>query len=202
MEFKYTADKFDTEAWYTQITRRRSERSSHGDATRTLLIFAQLGNKFLIFYGTKRFVATFKRAHHWTPSPARSIQSTPSRLISILLIITFSLLRLGLPSSIFPLDFLAFCMHFSTLPQCPPQLPSFHVPSIMTIWWRVQFMGLLISRFHLFYSLFVPLAGLQYSPQHRPQKLSIYILTLGWQTRQAIRNNVGNKVCCSPSNLE
>jgi hypothetical protein len=39
---------------------------------------SQLVRKFPIFYGTRTFITLFPRAHHWSLSSAKWIQSTPS----------------------------------------------------------------------------------------------------------------------------
>jgi hypothetical protein len=58
---------------------------------------------FPAFYGTRRFIAVFTRALHWSLYWARSIQSIPSQPIylrSILILSTH--LRLGLPNGLSP----------------------------------------------------------------------------------------------------
>jgi hypothetical protein len=66
----------------------------------------QLLKNFPAFYGTRKFVTVFTRALHWSLSWTRSIQSTPSNLISQRSIFVFSThLRNGLPSAFFPSDF-------------------------------------------------------------------------------------------------
>jgi hypothetical protein len=57
---------------------------------------------FSAFYGTRRFIAVFTRALHWSLFWARSIQSIPSHPISLRYILILSThLRLGLPSGLF-----------------------------------------------------------------------------------------------------
>jgi len=46
-------------------------------------IVTQLVKKFPALYGTWRFITMFTRAHHWSLSWARCIQSTPSLPISL-----------------------------------------------------------------------------------------------------------------------
>jgi hypothetical protein len=61
---------------------------------------------FAAFYGTRRFNTVFTRSLHWSLSWAISIQSTPSRPISLRSILILSThLRLGLPSGLFPPGF-------------------------------------------------------------------------------------------------
>jgi hypothetical protein len=59
----------------------------------------QLLKNFPAFNGTRRFITAFTRALHWSVSWARSIQSIPSYLRSILILSTH--LRLGLPNGLF-----------------------------------------------------------------------------------------------------
>jgi hypothetical protein len=55
------------------------------------------------FYGTRRFIAVFTRAVHWSLFWARSNQSIPSHPISLRSILILSThLRLGLPSCLLP----------------------------------------------------------------------------------------------------
>jgi hypothetical protein len=66
----------------------------------------QLLKNFPAFYGTRRFNIVFTRALHWSLSWAMSIQTTPSRPISLRSILILSTyLRLGLPSGLFPSGF-------------------------------------------------------------------------------------------------
>ena len=62
--------------------------------------------KFLAFYGTRWFITAFKSARHLSLSWASLIQSTPPHPTSwkSFLILSY-LLRLGLPSCLFPSDF-------------------------------------------------------------------------------------------------
>jgi hypothetical protein len=63
---------------------------------------AQLVKKFPAFYGTRRFMTVFTRARHWSLSWVRWIQSTPSHLISLrLILILSSHLGVRLPSVLF-----------------------------------------------------------------------------------------------------
>jgi hypothetical protein len=72
------------------------------------LIVAQLLKKFPTLYGTCKSVTVFTRARHWFLSWVRWIQHVPSYHISLRSILTLSYhLRLGLPSDLFPWDFLA-----------------------------------------------------------------------------------------------
>jgi hypothetical protein len=47
------------------------------------LTVTQLVKKFPTFYGMKRFITVFTRAHHWSLFWARWIQSTPSHPVSL-----------------------------------------------------------------------------------------------------------------------
>jgi hypothetical protein len=53
------------------------------------LIVTQLVKKFSVFYGTWRFSAVFTRAHHWSLSWAKWIQSTPLHTVSLICIMIF-----------------------------------------------------------------------------------------------------------------
>jgi hypothetical protein len=73
---------------------------------------------FPVFYGTRRFITIFTRAHQWSLSWPRSIQSIPPHLISRrFILILYTHLHLGLPSG---LSFLVFpqvsYMHPSSTP--------------------------------------------------------------------------------------
>jgi hypothetical protein len=58
------------------------------------------------FYGTRRLITVFTRAHHWLLSSARSIQFIPPYPISLrFILILSSHLRLGVPNDPFPSDF-------------------------------------------------------------------------------------------------
>jgi hypothetical protein len=57
---------------------------------------------FATFYVTRRFIAMFKRAFHWSLSGARWILSIPPNTISLRFILTLSFyLSLGLPGGLF-----------------------------------------------------------------------------------------------------
>jgi hypothetical protein len=62
----------------------------------------QLLKNFQIFYGIRRFVTVFRRAFHWSPPWARSIQSIAPHPISLRFILILSIyLDLGLPGGLF-----------------------------------------------------------------------------------------------------
>ena len=66
----------------------------------------QLVKKLPAFYGTRRFSTAFTSARHLSLSWASSIQSIPTHPTSWKSFFIFSyLLRLGLPSCLFPSDF-------------------------------------------------------------------------------------------------
>jgi hypothetical protein len=70
------------------------------------LPIVQLLKNFPALYGTRRFVAVFTRALHLSLSWARSIQSIPSRPVSLRTILILPThLRLGLPSGLLPSGF-------------------------------------------------------------------------------------------------
>jgi len=81
------------------------------------LTVTQPAKKFLAFYSTRRLTAVFTRAHHWSVSWARWIQSTTSHSISLRsIVILFSHFHLGLQmiSSIQVFQS-KYCKHFSPL---------------------------------------------------------------------------------------
>jgi hypothetical protein len=58
---------------------------------------------FSVFYGTRRLITVFTRAHQWSPFWGRSIQFISSNRVSLRSILILSThLRLGLPSGLFP----------------------------------------------------------------------------------------------------
>jgi hypothetical protein len=66
----------------------------------------QLVKKLPTFYGTRRFITAIPRAHHLSPSWARSIQSMPSHPAAWRSILRLSChLHLDLQSGLFPLGF-------------------------------------------------------------------------------------------------
>jgi hypothetical protein len=87
----------------------------------------QLCNYFPAFYGTRRFISVFTRALQWSLSWAKSIQSIPPHLISLIsILILFTHLRLGLPSGLFPSSFpsnILYAFLFSLIrATCPSHL--------------------------------------------------------------------------------
>ena len=71
------------------------------------LTVSQLVKNFPPFYGTRRFITAFTNACHMSLSWDRSIQSMPPHPTSWgSFLILSSLLRLGLPSGLFPSGFL------------------------------------------------------------------------------------------------
>jgi hypothetical protein len=66
------------------------------------LIVTHPVKKLPAFYGTRRFITVFTRAHHWSLPWSRCIQSTPSYPISVRsILILSSHLHLGLSSGVF-----------------------------------------------------------------------------------------------------
>jgi len=70
------------------------------------LTVTQLVKKFSTFYGTWWFITMFTRACCWSLSWVRCIQSTPLHPVSLRSIPVSSHLCLGLPSGLFPNDFI------------------------------------------------------------------------------------------------
>jgi hypothetical protein len=97
------------------------------------IIASQLVKKSPAFYGTRKFITVFAKAHHWPLSWARIIQSTISQLTcprSILIL--SSHLRLDLPSGLFSSNFVSISRSFHAYyTTCPSHIPWFH-------WWSVQ----------------------------------------------------------------
>jgi len=88
----------------------------------------QLVKKFLVFYGTRRFITAFTSARHLSLSWASSIQSIlpyPTSWRSILIL--SSHLSLGLPNGLFPLGFPTKTLYTPLLSPtratCPAHLP-------------------------------------------------------------------------------
>jgi hypothetical protein len=112
------------------------------------LPLVSLLKNFAVFYGTRRFSTVFTRVFHWSLSWARLIQSISSHSISISsILILFTHIRLGLPSSLFPSGFSTnILMHSSSPHLCYMSYPS-HPPWLdysNYTWKRVEVMKLLI----------------------------------------------------------
>jgi len=75
---------------------------------------SQLLKKFHAFYGTRRFITAFTKAHHLSLSWARSIQSMPHHTAWSSILIVSSHLRLGLPCGHFPSGLLTKTLHSSS----------------------------------------------------------------------------------------
>jgi len=87
----------------------------------------QLVKKFPTFWGTRRFSTAFTNARQLSLSWGSSIQSMPPHPTSwISILILSSHLRLGLPSGLFPSDFLTKALYTPLLSPisntCPAQL--------------------------------------------------------------------------------
>ena len=99
-----------------QLTNSMEQSASWGDH-----IFSA-NEKFPRFYGTRRFITVLTRAHHFSPSSAKSIDSTPTsyffnRHFKIILPSTPTSSKLSLSLIFRPPK---PCMH----PSCPPFVPS------------------------------------------------------------------------------
>jgi len=80
----------------------------------------ELVKKFPALYGTRRFITAFTSARHLSLFWANSIQSIPSHPTSwTSILILFSLLRLGLPSGLFPSVFLTKTLYTRVLSPIP-----------------------------------------------------------------------------------
>jgi len=60
------------------MTRNPISTDFNNSMKQSKLTVTQPVNKFPAFYRTRRFIAVFTTARHWSPSRLRSIQSTPS----------------------------------------------------------------------------------------------------------------------------
>ena len=102
-----------------------------------------LVRNFSLSDGTLRSIAVFTRVHHWIPSCAR-YSAHPNRLFNIHFIIILPT-TLRSPRWYFPFwcsAYASYTLHF--------RYPiSYHCPA--TTWCRVQPMGLLVTRAHLFF---------------------------------------------------
>jgi hypothetical protein len=135
---------------------------------------AQLIEKHTAIYGTWRFITVFTRAHHWSLSRNRWIQSTISHPISLRsILILSSYIRLDI-HVIFSLRFsswnFARISHISY--ACCMRRPS-HSPGVYhrnNIWRRVKITKLFSMQFSLSFSYFSLTS--EYSPKHTFLKLS------------------------------
>jgi hypothetical protein len=92
----------------------------------------QLLKNFRTFYGTRRFIAVFTRALHWSLFWTRLIQSIPTYHISqrfVLIHVLFIHLLLGLPSGLSPSAFSNFLYAFLFSPFV---LPTLSISSSLT----------------------------------------------------------------------
>ena len=101
------------------------------------LIVSQVVRKFLPFYANQPFITAFIRTRHLFLSWARWIQSNfPIHISRWSLLLLFSHLRMGLPSSLFPSDFTTKTLQVPLLSAihalCPAHLMSLDlIPEIM-----------------------------------------------------------------------
>jgi hypothetical protein len=89
------------------------------------LVAFQVVKKFLAFYGTRMFITTFIRAHHWSLSWASRIRYTsiyPVPLTSIL-ILSFDMRR-GLLSGLFPSGFPTKILYAFLIFRCVRYAPA------------------------------------------------------------------------------
>jgi len=126
--------------------------------------------KLPAFYGTRRFITALIRARHLSLSWASSIQSIPPHSTSWRsILILYSLLRLGLPSGLFPSGFPTKTLYTPLLSPRRRYMPRpshysrFHHPS--NIGWAVQITQLLIMQFPPLPCYLVPPRP-KYSSQH------------------------------------
>jgi hypothetical protein len=96
--------------------------------------------KFCTFYITQGFIIMFMRTCHWSRSWGRWLQSAPSHPISLGSILISSHLCLGLPSGLFPSDFLTKILYASLISPvhvtCPTSICILHF-IILTIFAEV-----------------------------------------------------------------
>jgi len=132
------------------------------------LIVTQLIKKFFVFWETRRSIITFTRAHHWSLSWGRCIQSTNSPAISLgsILILAFHLC-LYLPHCLFTSGFwIKYLYAFPISPMhatCPVHLSPWLYHS-SSIYWSMQVMKLLRQSISACCH-FIPVKS-KYFPQH------------------------------------
>jgi len=115
--------------------------------SREQLVFPQLGEKLLAFYGSCRFIIIFTTAHLFSVSWALT-QSTPSHSISRSILILSSHQLLGLLSGLFPSDFptTMLYIHFISPHACDMPHLSHPLGHLSDILW-VHIMVLFIMQF-------------------------------------------------------
>jgi hypothetical protein len=91
----------------------------------------QLLKNFPAFYGTRRFITVFVRALHWSLSWARSIQSIPSYLRSILSLSTH--LHFGLPRGLFFSGFPTNILYAFLFSHIRVTCPAHHILLVLII---------------------------------------------------------------------
>ena len=110
---------------------------------------SQLIIKLPASYGTRRFVTVFTTAHYISLSWTRLIHSTSTHPISLIPIILYPHLHLGLPSGLLTSHF-PIKMYFSSprtcYTPCPTYAPWFR-PLCVPTWWTLKIMKILTVRF-------------------------------------------------------
>jgi hypothetical protein len=90
---------------WSQKKKKKEKKIHEAESFLRTYYYTQLLKKSLAFYGTRRFITVFTRAHHRSLPWAEWTHSTPSNPISARSILLLSHQCPGLPSGLFPLGF-------------------------------------------------------------------------------------------------